>query len=259
MISIKPIPAFSDNYIWAISDEDENYYAVVDPGDAVPVLEFLAENDAILAAVMITHHHADHVGGICGLLDAFPGTPVYGPVLETIPCVTHSLGDGDRVVIPEIDVSFDALSIPGHTAGHIGYYREGMLFCGDTLFANGCGRVFDGSMISLFSSLKKIASLPANTLIYCAHEYTLDNIGFAQWVEPENLDLLHRQQQTHDLIDNDQPSVPSTLELEFKTNPFLRTSEPAVIEAAEKEAKRNLPSEADVFKVLRTWKDRKYD
>lgn len=259
MITIKPIPAFTDNYIWAITDEQGLYYAVVDPGDAAPVLEFLENNDAVLAAILITHHHNDHVGGISTLLSAFPGTPVYGPATEDIPHCTTDLHDHDRVVIPEIDVSFDVMYIPGHTVGHIAFYREGMLFCGDTLFGNGCGRVFGASMQSLYNSLNKIAQLPPETLIYCAHEYTLDNIGFALWVEPDSLDLLQRQEQTHQLIDTNEPSVPSTLELELKTNPFLRTKQPEVINMAEKVARKNLQSSVEVFKVLRTWKDTKYD
>lgn len=259
MITIKSIPAFTDNYIWAITDEQANYFAIVDPGQAAPVLDFLNQHDGVLAAILITHHHGDHVGGISKLLEVFPDTPVYGPATENIPHMSTALNNKDRVVIPEIDTSFDVMFIPGHTAGHIAYYQQNILFCGDTLFANGCGRVFDGSLESLHNSLQKIAELPTDTLVYCAHEYTLDNIGFALWVEPENLDLLQRQERTHELIDKNTPSVPSTLALELKTNPFLRTKEPEVIEVAEKVAKKSLSPGLEVFKLLRTWKDTKYD
>ena len=259
MITVNTIPAFSDNYIWAISDEEQTYFAVVDPGDAQPVLEFLQQKRGILAAIMITHHHYDHVGGIATLLQEFPGTPVYGPADEQIPHISTRLHQNDTVHIPEIDNTFQVISVPGHTAGHIAYYQPGSLFCGDTLFANGCGRVFDGTLQSLYHSLNKISKLPADTLIYCAHEYTLDNIGFALWVEPDNLDLLQRREHTHDLLDQDNPSVPSTLELELKTNPFLRCHHPDVINMAEKVAKQKLSPGVEVFEVIRTWKDTQYD
>lgn len=259
MITVNTIPAFTDNYIWAISDQDEVYFTVVDPGDAQPVIRFLKEKEGVLSAILITHHHYDHVGGIAELLQQFPGTPVYGPASENIPHITTRLQQDDAVFIPEIDVSFDVIDVPGHTSGHIAYYKEGTLFCGDTLFACGCGRVFDGSLTSLYHSLEKLARLPTDTRIYCAHEYTLDNIGFALWVEPDNLELLQRQEQTYRLIDADKPSVPSTLELELKTNPFLRCHEPDVINMAEKVSKRHLSPGVETFKVIRTWKDTQYD
>lgn len=259
MITVKPISAFTDNYIWAISDEEQAYFAIVDPGDAEPVLKFLEENDGVLAAILITHHHADHVGGIKKLIAAFPDTPVYGPAKERIPHRTTALNNEDTVVIPEIDASFQVMFIPGHTAGHIAYYQEGSLFCGDTLFGCGCGRIFDGTATALYHSLTTIAALPPETLAYCAHEYTLDNIGFAKWVEPDNLNLIQRQAHTHSLIDTDTPSIPSTLDLELKTNPFLRCDKAEVIDKAEKVAKRTLSSGVEVFKVIRNWKDTQYD
>ncbi len=259
MITVNPIPAFTDNYIWAISDEDESYFAIVDPGIAKPVIDFLEERNGVLAAILITHHHADHVGGIDTLLEHYPETPVYGPDTEHIPQCSTSLIQDDVVVIPEIDTSFTVMFVPGHTAGHIAFYGEGKLFCGDTLFACGCGRVFDGTMPALYHSLMKISKLPPETLVYCAHEYTLDNIGFALWVEPDNLNLLQRQALTHELIDSNMPSVPSSLKLELETNPFLRCNLPNVIEAAEKTAKKSLTSGVEVFQVLRTWKDTQYD
>ncbi len=259
MITVNPIPAFTDNYIWAISDEDESYFAIVDPGIAKPVIDFLEERNGVLAAILITHHHFDHVDGIDALLEHYPETPVYGSDTEHIPQCSTCLVQDDVVVIPEIDTSFKVMLVPGHTAGDIAFYGEGKLFCGDTLFTCGCGRVFEGTMAELYHSLMRLSKLPPETLVYCAHEYTLDNIGFALWVEPDNLNLLQRQALTHELIDSNMPSVPSPLKLELETNPFLRCNLPNVIEAAEKTAKKSLTSGVEVFQVLRTWKDTQYD
>lgn len=259
MITVFPIASLSDNYIWAITNKHQSHFAIVDPGDASPVLKFLQEKNASLACILITHHHGDHVAGINELLAIYPETPVYGPAKEYIPHCTTKLEDNDTVAIPEIETFFQVLFIPGHTGGHIGYYQENIFFCGDTVFANGCGRVFDSQPSTLSHSLDRISKLPPQTLLYCAHEYTLDNIGFAKWVEPDNQDLLQRENDTHTLIDNDQPSVPSTLELELKTNPFLRCHRSNIIEIAEKIAQKKLKSNAEVFTVLRKWKDSQYD
>ncbi|MCK5725597.1 MAG: hydroxyacylglutathione hydrolase [Thiotrichaceae bacterium] len=259
MIHIEPINAFSDNYIWAISDSKQKHYVIVDPGEATPVLDFLKKKGAQLTAILITHHHHDHVGGIADLLKAFPDTKVYSPAKERIPHSTHPLNDADNITIEAIDLSFTILFIPGHTAGHIAYYRKGMIFCGDTLFAGGCGRVFDGTHLDLYESLQKIAQLPPETLIYCAHEYTLDNIGFGLWVEPDNPKLLQRQTDTYSIVDNDQPTVPSTLTLELATNPFLRTHLPHIIKRVEEKLKKPMISGDEVFKALRIWKDQEYD
>jgi hydroxyacylglutathione hydrolase len=264
MMQVIPVSAFSDNYIWLITNQTPQAdnpacAAIVDPGDASPVLDALEASQLQPSAILITHHHADHVGGIAGILEHYPNTPVYGPASEFIPHITKALKEGDVVELPEIGLRFDVMDIPGHTAGHIAYYGEGSLFCGDTLFANGCGRVFDGSLSDLHTSLRRIAELPVETLIYCAHEYTLDNIGFAKWVEPDNQDLLDRQEASWALIDQGKATVPSTLELEFKTNPFLRTHLPEVIARAEEIAGRETQTSEDVFAVLRVWKDTEYD
>jgi hydroxyacylglutathione hydrolase len=262
MIEVISVSAFTDNYIWLVSNSvygDQKFAAIVDPGDHEPVLAALDDYDLQPIAILITHHHQDHVGGIAGLLAEYPNLPVYGPASEFIPQITQALKEGDEVVLDEISTSFSVMDIPGHTAGHIAYYGHDCLFCGDTLFANGCGRVFDGSLDDLHRSLNRIAELPANTLIYCAHEYTLDNIGFARWVEPDNPDLLARQEAAWELIDAGQPTVPSTLELEFKTNPFLRTHLPEVIMKAEEVAGRETRTSDEVFAVLRVWKDTEYD
>lgn len=259
MLDISPIPAFSDNYIWLLRRQGSDLVAVVDPGDAVPVLQMLSNYQLTLGAILITHHHGDHTGGVQALKKAFPDAVVYGPARESIAGVTHPVGEGDRVSLPGGDVDLQVMDVPGHTAGHVAYYGEGALFCGDTLFAAGCGRVFDGTMADLSASLERIAQLPADTLIYCAHEYTLDNLGFAEWVEPESEAVQRRLKETQGLRAQNQPSVPSRLALELETNPFLRTQVPGVVQMAQNQAGRPLSDSAAVFELLRSWKDREYD
>ena len=263
MLQVIPIPAFTDNYIWLITNEERKYAVIVDPGDADPVIQELENRKLQLLAIFITHHHSDHVGGISELVKRYPNTSVYGPAKEFIPHITQAIDSKKTVTLGQLSLSFDIIDIPGHTAGHIAYYynnkKDRSLFCGDTLFANGCGRVFDGSMHDLHTSLNNIAKLPAETRIYCAHEYTLDNIGFAKWVEPENQDLIDRQERCWELIDSGRGTVPSTLEMEFKTNPFLRIHIPEVIAKAEEIAGREANTPLDVFTILRIWKDTEYD
>ncbi len=259
MIQVIPVAAFTDNYIWLVSNEGRKFAAIVDPGDAVPVIDELQRRDMQPVAILITHYHRDHVGGIEKLLETYPGLPVYGPAREMVPGMTRALGEGQKVVLEQLGLSFDVLDVPGHTAGHIAYYGEGSLFCGDTLFGNGCGRVFDGTLHDLHDSLQKIARLPAETLVYCAHEYTVDNIGFAKWVEPDNPALEVRLQECWELLDAGRATVPFELGHEFDTNPFLRTHIPEVIVKAEEIAGRETQTPADVFAVLRIWKDTEYD
>ncbi len=259
MLTIVPIPAFDDNYIWLLRNPGSRVAAVVDPGDEEPVLEYLRTHGLELGAILITHRHWDHTGGVQDLLSLFPRIPVFGPAGESIPTVTQALREGDSVSVAGLDVALKTLDVPGHTAGHIAYYGEGALFCGDTLFTAGCGRVFDGTADDLYRSLMRIASLPPATRIYCAHEYTLDNLGFAKWVEPENPALLEREKQDRASRAGDRPTVPSLLGLELATNPFLRAHVPQVIKAAEAYAGRPLQSGAEVFAAVRSWKDRKYD
>ncbi len=263
MLQVIPIPAFTDNYIWLLTNEERKYAAIVDPGDAEPVICELESRGMELIALLITHHHSDHVGGIAKLVEKYPNVTVYGPAQEFIPHITQALDESKFVELEELNLSFKVLDIPGHTAGHIAYYcdeeKEKSIFCGDTLFANGCGRVFDGTIEDLHASLNKLAKLPVETRIYCAHEYTLDNIGFAKWVEPNNQDLIERQEQCWELIDGGRSTIPSTLEMEFKTNPFLRTHLPEVIAKAEEVAGRETHTPLDVFTVLRVWKDTEYD
>jgi hydroxyacylglutathione hydrolase len=257
MVIIEPIPAFADNYIWLLHRAGSREAVVVDPGDAKPVLRVLAERDLPLSAILITHHHGDHTGGIRGLTQHFPGVTVYGPARETIAGLTRRLREGD--VVEALGASFQVMEVPGHTAGHIAYYGEGALFCGDTVFACGCGRLFEGTAEQMHASLSKIATLPGDTLVYCAHEYTLANIGFAKWVEPNNPDLLQRERDDQARRGLNLPTVPSRLDLERGTNPFLRSAESTVIQAAEAFAGHPLKTGAEVFGTVRYWKDSRYD
>lgn len=257
MLIIEAIPAFKDNYIWLLHQPGDQQVAVVDPGDAAPVLRLLDERGLQLSAILITHHHGDHTGGIRHLVGQFPGIAVYGPAGEQITGLTRCLREED--VVEVVGTSLQVLEVPGHTRGHIAYFGEGALFCGDTLFACGCGRLFEGSPEQMHTSLAKIAALPGSTLLYCAHEYTLDNIGFAKWVEPGNLTLLQRERDDRQRRERNLPTVPSRLDLELRTNPFLRSAEPTVIHAAETFAGKPLKRGAEVFGTIRYWKDSRYD
>ena len=254
---VEPVRAFADNYIWIILDQDQHHCAIVDPGDHRPVIAWLEQHDVIPVAILITHHHGDHVGGVRELLKKYPGIDVYGPALENINGLTRKLGEGDEISVA--DTRLTVMDVPGHTRGHIAYYGDGALFCGDTLFAAGCGRVFDGTFEQLCSSLKKIRDLPDDTLVYCAHEYTVDNLGFAKWVEPTNPDIIIRDDDDMRRQEQGIPTVPSHLGLEKKTNPFLRYDDPEVVARVEEKAGHAMNTECAVFTFLRQWKDREYD
>jgi hydroxyacylglutathione hydrolase len=250
---VVPLRAFRDNYVWTL--RGARVAAVVDPGEARPVLDYLAAEGLRLVAILATHHHQDHVGGIEELRRAHPAVPVYGPRGEPITTLTHPVGGGDKVAIPELGVSFDVLDIPGHTRAHIAYYGANMLFCGDTLFACGCGRVFEGTPQQLYASLEKLMALPDETLVYCGHEYTLANIGFAKAVEPGNAALAEREKSDAALRSENRPTLPSTIAREKATNPFLRVTRPAVIESANKYLGARIAAPAEVFAALRRWKN----
>lgn len=252
MMNIQAIPAFEDNYIWLIPFDDSRA-AVVDPGDATPVITTLTQQGLTLEAILITHHHGDHTGGIRELLRHYPEATVYGPANEQIPHLDKPLQDGDSVTLGEFKLA--TLDVPGHTPGHIAYYGEGVLFCGDTLFTAGCGRLFGGTAQQLHQSLNKIKKLPINTLVYCAHEYTLSNLGFAQVAEPNNPRILERRLIEEQKRQRGEATVPAPLALELETNPFLRCSEPEIKAGCEQFCGKPLNSEADIFGILRYWKD----
>lgn len=258
-LQIDPIAAFDDNYIWLLHREGHDGCVVVDPGDEDPVIETLRARGLRLEAILITHKHGDHVGGIEGLKAVWPDAVVYGPANEPIRNLDHTLGEGDRVTLSGLGLELQVMDVPGHTEGHIAYYSPGILFCGDTLFAGGCGRVFSGTFAQLSAAMLRIGSLPGDTQVYCAHEYTADNLGFAQWVEPENAALSARVDAVAKARQQLLPTVPSCVADELQTNPFMRIQQPAVIEAAQKWADQKLDSPAAVFEAVRTWKDREYD
>ena len=254
MLGIIPIPAFKDNYIWVL--HNRQHAVVVDPGDAAPVRTYLDAHRLKLAAILCTHHHNDHVGGICELVQVY-NVPVYGPQHEDISCISRAAGEGDVVEIHELGIKLDVLDIPGHTRGHIAYLGSCGVFCGDTLFGCGCGRLFEGTAAQLFHSLQRLASLPGETKVYCAHEYTEANIRFALACEPGNAQLKQRQEDCRALRAAGRPTLPSTIALEKATNPFLRCTMPEIIRNVEQQLDFKLPpgNEVVVFAALREWKN----
>ncbi len=263
MIQIEALPAFSDNYIWLLQDTATQRCAVVDPGDARPVLDWLdAHPQWQLTDILITHHHQDHVGGV-EALKARSGAKVSGPANETIPARDVALRDGDAVTC--LGIAFEVIEVPGHTLGHIAFHSaegsggaEGtgpLLFSGDTLFAGGCGRLFEGTPEQMHHSLQRLAVLPEATRVYCAHEYTLSNLRFANAAEPDNAHVLERLAEVEKLRAEQRITLPSSIGLERLTNPFLRTTETSVKQKADEWTKAANPSSIAVFAALRAWKN----
>lgn len=254
MIQIDAIEAFSDNYIWCIYDDNSRQALVVDPGDAEPVERALNRKGLTLTGILVTHHHFDHTGGIQALLDKH-SVPVYGPHSDNIATISERLADGDTLEV--LGLTFTAITIPGHTLDHIALYcaSDAILFCGDTLFAGGCGRVFEGNPDMMHQSLAKLAALPGSTRVYCAHEYTLANLNFAMAVDKSNPHLQQRFKDDQANRDKGVPTVPSMLTLELLTNPFLRCSNEAIIAAAAQHSGTAPAQPEQVFAVIRGWKD----
>ena len=259
-MSVKPslqvtaIPAFADNYLWLI--HDQQHAVVVDPGDAAPVEAALASGKLKLAAILLTHHHADHAGGVADLT-RHRSVPVYGPAREAIRGVTHPLSEGDVVRFDEPALTVEVLDVPGHTAGHIAYVAQepGWLFCGDTLFAGGCGRLFEGTAAQMTESLAKLAALPDATKVYCAHEYTVSNLRFAVAAEPDNAALADRLKHAQAARERGEATVPSTMGEEKRTNPFLRYREPGIMRTLTENQRLGSPDAVAAFAALREWKN----
>lgn len=256
MLSVSAIPALKDNYIWALRRDGHREAVVVDPGEAEPVLRWLDAQNAVLGAILVTHHHWDHTHGIHELRQRWP-VAVYGPAGEQHPieALSHPLRNGEHVSLDCLDADFDVIDIPGHTLGHIALHGEGFLFCGDTLFSAGCGRLFEGSPEQMHHSLMRLAQLPADTQVCCGHEYSEANLVFALTVEPDNADARQHLTRVRELRRTEKPSLPSMLGLERSINPFLRCSEPAVVRAVSAQCGQALHSAVDVFAALRRWKD----
>ncbi|HWH81579.1 MAG TPA: hydroxyacylglutathione hydrolase [Burkholderiaceae bacterium] len=253
-MNLTALPAFSDNYIWMLHDAQRA--VVVDPGDSAPVIEALDAHRLALAAILVTHHHADHVGGVDALRSRLQG-PVYGPRHERIPEPYEPLDDGDTLEV--LGLRFEVIDVPGHTSGHIAYFHQGrertpILFCGDTLFSAGCGRLFEGTPAQMHASLARLAALPGDTRVCCAHEYTLSNLKFARAVEPGNAEVAAHTAWSEQQREGGRPTLPSTIGRERQINPFLRCAEPAVARSARG---HGAPSDEPVavLAALRQWKN----
>ncbi len=252
---ITPLPAFDDNYIWSIEDVQSDSFIVVDPGDAQVVINHSSRTQKNLCAILVTHHHADHTGGIAELVNHFGNLPIYGPVSSPYKGVTHQVKEDDTLDV--LGFTFNVIEIPGHTLDHIAYYndQQGLLFCGDTLFLAGCGRVFEGTDHQMHQSLNKIMALPAMTKAYPTHEYSLANLKFAMVVDGDNGALKLAQEMCQEIRAENEVTLPTRLAQELAINPFVRTHDRAVIASAESFKRRELPQSSEVFAALREWKN----
>lgn len=260
-LNVRALNAFSDNYIWAI--ENNGQVALVDPGDADVCIRYLDKEQRQLNAILITHHHADHIGGINKLVEyckqkQWPIT-IFGPAHENIPCCDIKLVENEQVSLPALGITFQVIDLPGHTLGHIAYFSndeiEPLLFCGDTLFSGGCGRIFEGTAKQMLTSLTKLANLPDQTNVYCAHEYTQANLNFALTVEPNNQDLIHYNEKVRQLREDKIATIPTSIKVEKLINPFLRSHEPAIQKSAVSFDKNIEANNLDTFSAIRRWKD----
>lgn len=260
-LNVRALNAFSDNYIWAI--ENNGQVALVDPGDADVCIHYLDKEQRQLNAILITHHHADHIGGIQKLVEychkkQWPIT-IFGPAHENIPCCDIKLVENDQVSLPALGLTFQVIDIPGHTLGHIAYFSndviEPLLFCGDTLFSGGCGRIFEGTAEQMLTSLTKLANLPEQTTVYCAHEYTQANLQFALTVEPNNQDLIHYSEKVRQLREDKKATIPTSIKVEKLINPFLRSHVPTIQSSAMAFDKNIQANNLDTFSAIRRWKD----
>lgn len=252
-LTISPISAFDDNYIWCIQNNSD--CVVVDPGDAAPVLEHCQSHKLTLSAILITHHHWDHTNGLDALLAEFPGIPVFGPQVGNIRFLTHKLKEGDEITLAQFNMTLRILDVPGHTLDHIAYVSDLGVFCGDTLFSGGCGRLFEGTPEQMNRSLGKLMLLDDELAVYCTHEYTLANLKFANTVEPENNALKDYTQWAIKQRALGQPTLPSTIKREKAINPFLRTQEQRIKHNVEQQLGQSLQGSDDVFAAIRGWKD----
>ena len=251
MTDITAIPALRDNYIWAI--HNGRYAAVVDPGEAAPVLDFINEKGLQLNAILCTHRHADHIGGVAKLREVY-NVPAYGRQHPGNPHISHDLREGNRLKIDTLGIDFDILEIPGHLDDHLAFVASGILFCGDVLFGAGCGRNFEGTPAQLHRSLQRLAQLPGDTRVYSAHEYTAANLRFALACEPHNQDILRRIEQVARQRAENLPTLPSSIALEKATNPFLRCTQPELIRTLQRQGLSDT-DELSVFIALREWRN----
>lgn len=254
MLNILPLPALKDNYIWLCLNEDNGHTLIVDPSEAQPVLDYLSEHKFIADAILITHHHWDHVGGIPDITAKYD-IPVFTPASETVKGSTHGVREGDVLPFPELNLSLKILDVPGHTAGAVAYYSDNFVFSGDTLFTAGCGRIFEGTPQQMHASLEKFRQLDENTRLFCGHEYTEANLGFASTVEPHNKAISERLHEVRAQRQQQLPTVPATLATEKLTNPFLRCHEQGIASAVSNHVDKELSDPVEVFAALRQWKD----
>src|SRR5271166_731502 len=254
-LRVRPLRAFSDNYIWLIdAPQAPGRIVVVDPGDAEPVRAELHRSGASLAAILLTHHHPDHIGGVEALRAAAP-VPVFGPDDARIPNWSRRLRDGETLQLPDLGLQFQIMHIPGHTLSHIAFWGHTSVFCGDTLFSAGCGRMFEGTPVQMSASLQRLSALPPATRVFAGHEYTAANLRFAEAADPGNEAAARYRELVDALRAKDTPTLPSTIALENRVNPFLRCDDAAIRAAAQRHSGRALDDRVAVFAELRAWKD----